>query len=378
MKRKVLSITLLFSLLLLAITGCFLLYLWQPAQAHNREHVLALNEIEQLALSGDLEQMSQKVSSLQDTLRNSQDSSHEMLYYLISGGVCILCLLIAFTYIYQTILRPFDKLKTFAQQVAAGNLDLPLQQERSNYFGAFTWAFDLMRREITRARICEQTAMEHNKTIIASLSHDIKTPIASIRAYAEGLAAYIDTSPEKRQQYLQVIINKCDQVSSLTNDLLLHSVTDLDKLQIHPAKMELCSFLKDTLAEFHCINQDIRYHILDTPIYIMADAGRLTQIIENIISNTRKYANTPIEVSLIRVIDTIELHFRDYGTGIPDRDMPFIRDKFYRGQNCGSQPGSGLGLYIVEYITQKMGGSLFLHNHENGLEVIISLPLCGS
>ena len=378
MKRKVLSITLLFSLLLLVITGCFLLYLWQPTQAQNREHILTLNEIEQLALSGNLEQMSQKVSSLQDTLRNSQDNCREISYYLISGGVCILCLLTTFTYIYQTILRPFDKLKTFAQQVAAGKLDLPLQQERSNYFGAFTWAFDHMRREITRARTCEQTAMEHNKTIIATLSHDIKTPLASIRAYAEGLAAYIDTSPEKRQQYLQVIINKCDQVSSLTNDLLLHSVTDLDKLQIHPAKMEICSFLKDTLAEFHCIVRDIRYHIPDTPIYIMADAGRLTQIIENIISNTRKYANTPIEVSLISVIDTIELHFRDYGTGIPDRDMPFIRDKFYRGQNCGSQPGSGLGLYIVEYITQKMGGSLFLHNHENGLEVIISLPLCGS
>ena len=70
------------------------------------------------------------------------------------------------------------------------------------------------------------------------------------------------------------------------------------------------------------------------------------------------------------------MHFRDYGNGIPDENMPFIFDKFYRGSNCGSEQGSGLGLYIVKYVTEKMGGTVTLNNHKNGLEAIVSLPLC--
>ena len=130
------------------------------------------------------------------------------------------------------ILLPFDKMEIFAGKIAQGNFDFPLNFERSNYFGAFTWAFDSMRKEITKARSCEREAIENNKTVIATLSHDIKTPIASIRAYAEGLEANLDSTYEKRMKYLSILMRKCDEVSKLTNDLFLHSLADLDKLKI--------------------------------------------------------------------------------------------------------------------------------------------------
>lgn len=78
------------------------------------------------------------------------------------------------------------KIAGFAENIAQGNFDVPLKYERCNYFGAFTWAFDSMRKEIIKARAAEREAVENNKTVIATLSHDIKTPVASIRAYAEG------------------------------------------------------------------------------------------------------------------------------------------------------------------------------------------------
>ena len=81
-----------------------------------------------------------------------------------------------------------------------------------------------MRKEITKARSCEREAIENNKTVIATLSHDIKTPIASIRAYAEGLEANLDSTYEKRMKYLSILMRKCDEVSKLTNDLFLHSL----------------------------------------------------------------------------------------------------------------------------------------------------------
>ncbi|MDE6595798.1 MAG: sensor histidine kinase, partial [Oscillospiraceae bacterium] len=81
-----------------------------------------------------------------------------------------------------------------------------------------------------------------------------------------------------------------------------------------------------------------------------------------------------IEVFCTMENENIILHFRDHGKGIPDENMPFIFDKFYRGNNCGSEQGSGLGLYIVKYIAEKMGGQVILQNHTVGLEVIIILP----
>ena len=108
---------------------------------------------------------------------------------------------------------------------------------------------------------------------------------------------------------------------------------------------------------------------------VSADKNRLVQITENLINNARKYAKSHIDVSVTKSDGNVEIHFRDYGSGIPDEDMPFIFDKFYRGKNCGNEQGSGLGLYIVKYIAEQMHGKFMLHNHSDGLEAIISLPI---
>lgn len=211
--------------------------------------------------------------------------------------------------------------------------------------------------------------------MIATLSHDIKTPIASIRAYAEGLEANLDTSPEKRQNYITILIRKCDEVTRLTNDLFLHSLSDLNKLKITPVEFELCSYMQNAIAEISADQKDVIFHIPAFTALVDADQNRLLQITENLINNARKYAGTPIDVSLTQADDTVAIRFRDYGGGIPDTDMPFIFDKFYRGKNCGNEPGSGLGLYIVRYIAEQMKGSIQLHNHTDGLEAIVYLPV---
>ena len=121
------------------------------------------------------------------------------------------------------MLRPLNKISKYTAEIAKGNLDIPLSYERGSEVGEFSWAFDSMRQELRKSRASEKEAIENNKTVIATLSHDIKTPIASIRAYAEGLEANMDSSPEKRAMYLQTIMKKSDEVSKVTDDLLLHS-----------------------------------------------------------------------------------------------------------------------------------------------------------
>ncbi len=372
MKKRLIGITVLFALLILGIIICF--YFSDQSMKEEdiqAEQVIAANEVQKLIESGETELALEKAQELKEDLRGVSVQKRNTDRLFLLGGICLCFLLMVFTYIYFAILRPFETLKSFAEEISIGNFDIPLDYERSNYFGKFTWAFDSMRKEITKARSCEREAIENNKTVIATLSHDIKTPIASIRAYAEGLEANMDTTPLRREKYLSVIMKKCDEVSRLTEDLFLHSLSDLDKLKINPEELELSGFLKSLIEEISAEQGDIHFMEPEDKTWILADKNRLLQVAENIINNARKYAKSEIIISLEKSEDNVSIHFRDFGKGIPDDDMPFIFDKFYRGKNCEKEQGSGLGLYIVKYLTEKMGGKVLLHNHENGLEVII-------
>lgn len=376
MRDRMIKISLLFSVIIAALSG--LLYLESrrgDRQDIQSRHMIEANELEQLAKQGEMELVSEKAAALQESIRSSEGGPAGEKGYLLIGAVCVLYTFFLFFYIYFSILKPFDKMKVFAKEIAQGNFDVPLGYERSNYFGHFTWAFDSMRTEITKSRSCEKEAIENNKTVIATLSHDIKTPIASIRAYAEGLEANMDRSAGKRQKYISVIMKKCDEVSGLTNDLFLHSISDLDKLKITMEEFALCEFLREAVSEISAEHNDVRLTLPEEEVMISADRNRLTQVCENLINNARKYAKTRIDISAAVKDGCAQISFRDYGRGIPDEDMPFIFSKFYRGKNCSGEQGSGLGLYIVKYIVEKLGGNVLLHNDTKGFTAVIFLPL---
>lgn len=376
MKGRLISVTAIFSALIIIVAGVFF---YTEKQANSQdiiaEQLVAVNEIEQLVKMGEYEELSEKTAELSESIRSSKEVSTVNIGIFVMCGICIVFCAVVFVYVYFAILRPFEKLKSFAEKISQGNFDIPLDYERSNYFGEFTWAFDSMRREIKKARSCEREAVENNKTVIATLSHDIKTPVASIRAYAEGLEANLDGTPEKRKKYIGVIMKKCDEVSKLTNDLFLHSLSDMDKLKIYPESFELCGFIENAVAELAAELNDVHFKKPDFTAAVNADKNRLMQITGNLIGNARKYAKTDIEVFITQSGGNVQIHFRDFGKGIPDEDMPFIFDKFYRGKNCGSEQGSGLGLYIVKYIMEQMDGDILLKNHNDGLEAVVSLPI---
>lgn len=338
-------------------------------------YAVAVNEIEQLLEKGDTAQAKLRAEELKTTLmENAPEKENSTIYLWCISGVGAAVIIAAFVYIWFAILRPFEKLTDFAERIANGDFDLPLNYERTNYFGKFTWAFDCMRREISSARACEKEAIENNKTVIASLSHDIKTPVASIRAYAEGLEAGMDTSPEKRAKYLSVIMKKCDEVASLTNDMLLHSISDLDKLKMNPSELELCGFIKEAVSEIS-VRSNIRLALPSYPVDIYADRSRLTQVFENIISNVAKYAKTDVEITVTRTDGVAEITFRDHGKGVPEEEIPFIFDKFYRGSHIEKGNGAGLGLYIVKYVITQSGGSVYAENLADGFQIRVILPL---
>ncbi|WP_167958457.1 HAMP domain-containing sensor histidine kinase [Anaerosporobacter faecicola] len=391
MRRRLQRITTVFALGLLAILFVMVLKI-QDYETTNQnttnteEQLLRLNELEQLAKQAIEEQNQDVANEFYTSIANErkfiksteqQDKvERDKIAWMIVGGICIACLYMMNLYIDRAILRPFEKMKQYTSMIARGEFDLPLNYERSNYFGEFTWSFDEMRCEVTRARASEQEAIENNKTIIATLSHDIKTPIASIRAYAEALEANFDDSPEKRAVYTRVIMNKCDEVSALTEDLLLHFLSDLDKLQIQPQKYDIIKVLEETIKELSSDKEDIHLEKKMDKCLVSLDRKRFVQIVENIVGNARKYAKTDVWITVTEDAGEVQLGFRDHGLGIPEEELPFVTNKFYRGSNQGMENGAGLGLYIVSYIVDRMNGRILLQNKEPGLEVKITFPCC--
>ncbi len=398
MNRKLLLILFIYTIVViiagqLIITHISKIYDREEAvRQEAEENPVKLNEVKQLIADGKSDEAIETLDEIIESYDDAEDTkSRVVLLTWIFVIINILSVVIILVYINIRILKPFEDMKEYASKISAGDLDSTLKMDRGNYFGAFTWAFDNMRREIVKSRRAEKEAIENNKTVIATLSHDIKTPMASIRAYAEAFEANMDTTPEKRQKYLSIMMQKCDEVSKLTNDLFLHSISEMDRLEVSSDKLDLVEFLEKDVRELFVDDTEYSINLPENvgKVYINADRGRLLQIIENMKSNSEKYAKTPVEIKLevntvngSNVEETsdissddkdydIRLHFMDFGPGIPDEEIPFITGKFYRGKNVGNENGSGLGLYIVKELIDRMGAKLLILNSDPGLDMVM-------
>lgn len=378
MRKKLVNITIIFISIISIIT--FLSLRKNDAEENNLSkgrQLIYINEIRKELEEDNVknETLTKAINNLEQEVSLFDNSKSNNSYIFYEYIIIISFILIIFGYAYFAIVRPFEKMEKFAEEIGKGNFDIKVDYEKNNLFGAFTWAFDHMRREIIKARSCEREAIDNNKTVIATLSHDIKTPIASIRAYAEGLEAGLDYNVERRNKYINVIIRKCDEVTKLTNDLFLHSLSDLEMLKINTEEVEISELIKNSLKEL--IEEEKKVSIIgNMPKALLdVDVKRFNQVLENIINNSNKYAKgSKIEVRAEINKDNYVIKIKDFGEGIKDKDLPFIFNKFYRGENALEKQGSGLGLFIVKYIMNQLNGDVEVYNN-NGLEVKLILPL---
>lgn len=276
-------------------------------------------------------------------------------------------------YLRKTLVRPFHKLKDFAQRVAGGNLDVPLEMDRQNVFGAFTESFDLMRSELKRARLAEAQANAAKKELVAELSHDIKTPVASIKAASEVGLALAD-SDRLRDNYTQ-IIRKADQINTLVTNLFNATLEELEQLSVTPGDMESGELAQMLENADYLHRSAVPAASAIPPCLLYADRLRLQQVLDNIYANSYKYAGTDIMLAITREGSRIVVAIEDFGGGVSQQELPFLKEKFRRGSNTGDVEGAGLGLYISDYFMRKMGGELTVENGTRGLKVSVEVPL---
>ena len=264
---------------------------------------------------------------------------------------CVVCVGYA-VYLYLSVFRPFYKLKSFAERISNGNLDIPLEMDRHNLFGAFTESFDIMRSELKKA-------------------HYIKTPLASIKAFSEvGLA--LSPHSKDKENYTR-IIGKADQINTLVTNLFTATLEELQQLTVTPVAFESSKI--GLLLE----NADYlrRAAIPDIPdCLVLADRLRLQQVFDNVFSNSYKYADTEISVAALVSDCHLNIVIEDFGGGVAQDEISVIKEKFKRGSNSANIEGAGLGLYISDYFMKEMHGVLGVENGEHGLKVTVTVALC--
>ena len=325
--------------------------------------------------------------------------------------------------IYYSYIRPFHELQHFTTEIAKGNLDVALPIHKENMFGAFTESFDVMREELAASRAREAEAEKSKKELVAQLSHDIKTPVATIKATCEVLEMQeqmrlnelrhgigemthecltgeqqrkIDTDSADKEiikikgklEKIGFISKKSDTINELINNMFQATLEELEELVVTPEETEsviIDSFFRELSSYGNII---IDNKLPECLVYM--DRLRMEQVIGNVIGNSSKYAGTDIVVSY-KIIDSTEnekypgqrdfsgrttdriyrndqylcITVRDYGKGISDDEIYSVTEKFYRGQNSSGKQGSGLGLYLAKYFMEKQMGGFECYNHKS-------------
>lgn len=286
--------------------------------------------------------------------------------FIIIGVLQIAIIASWYIYIKRSMITPFTKLSDFAARVAEGNLDMPLQMDRGHVFGAFTESFDLMRSELKKARIAEKKANDEKKEVIAKLSHDIKTPVASIKSTSEvGMAI---TKEERTREMFGVIDAKSDQIKTLVDNLFTSSVQDITEIEVNPGNQP-SDVISGLIKNSDYLNRAGGFTVPLCDVYF--DKLRLQQVFDNIFMNSYKYADTDMHVNASISGDYLVIRISDEGPGVKEEEIPLLKDKFRRGSNASDKDGAGLGLYLTDYFMEKMDGKIGLKNLKPGFEVAV-------
>lgn len=280
------------------------------------------------------------------------------------------------------ILNPLKELNHAAEMIASGDLDYEMKYKKDDEIGKFCNEFDRMRLRL-KDSLSKQVEFEHSRQqLIASISHDLKTPLTSIQGYVELLGDDIVEDPQTQKQYLDIIRSKSAQLNHLIDDLFTFTKMNLDEFVIELSPMDSQALFDFMLSEKEMDFQDREVTLkVDRPIPsvpIAADAPRLHQVLDNLISNAEKFTTTYIHIYTRVTPGYFEWFVEDDGIGIPQEDLIRIFEHFYKVDKSRtySSRGTGLGLAICKQIIEAHGGTISVKSQVGeGTTFKVKLPI---
>lgn len=297
----------------------------------------------------------------------------------IVNGMFFFLLLITGVLLYligKKIIQPFDSMNYLVQELAKGNLSVPMKAEKSKLFGRFLWGLDMLRETLEQNKIREFALIKEKKTLILSLSHDIKTPLSAIELYAKALEQNL-YQEEKRTELIKGIQHNTAEIKKYVNQITKASREEFLSLKVENKEFYLQDamdiiekYYKEKMYSNHteyCVDK-----VQNCLIY--GDLDRTVEVLQNVIENALKYGDgEKIHITFGEEEDCKLITVKNTGASLDGEELPHIFDSFYRGSNSTKVRGSGLGLYICKELLHKMDGDIFAKIKENTFCVTLVL-----
>ena len=284
---------------------------------------------------------------------------------------------------FKTIAKPLDVLSSAAQEIQDNNLEYRINYDDVDEFKNVCDAFNKMAEQLYRMTTERDHAEENRKTLIAGISHDLRTPLTAIKIHVEGLEIGVAADTEKKAKYLSVIKTKADSMEQIINRLFLFSKLDIGNFPMNIQTVDinktLSKIINDLYEEYEKKSLHIFYQEMINTVFVQLDVILLENVIVNIFENSVQYKNKEqgeLRIQVKQVNDTAEISLSDNGPGIAVEQLDKLFNVFYRSDQARNSKGSGLGLAISAKIIQRMNGTIHAERAENrGLTLIIRLPI---
>jgi Signal transduction histidine kinase len=271
------------------------------------------------------------------------------------------------------LLKPFHIIKDLPYELSKGNLTAGLKENKSRYFGRFLWGLDLLRESLEKQKEKELALQKEKKTLVLSISHDIKTPLSAINLYAKALSKNLYNSDDKRMEAAENISAKVKEIEGFVTDIIKASSEDFLSLKVHNGEFYLSGLL-EKINDYY--TEKLSLYGIDFRIedygncLIRGDLDRAVEVLQNIMENAVKYGDGgSITIEVTSEEDCRLISVRNSGCSLPENELPHIFESFWRGSNARNNNGSGLGLYICRQLMKMMDGDIFAKREEDVMQV---------
>lgn len=278
-------------------------------------------------------------------------------------GILFLLLCGVFVYIWRNVLNPFCLLNEVPQELARGNLAVPIPEQKSRFFGKFTWGVNLLREKIEDDRQKELSMQRDKKLLLLSLSHDIKTPLSAIKLNAKALAKGIYSDEEKLRSAAESINFRADEIEHFVSEITKAASEDFMSFEVTRGE----AFLSQIIAKIYS-RYAPQLSLSGTEFVVQkyddcilsCDADRLAECLQNLIENAIKYGDGKrIEISFDKMDGCELITVSNTGCTLEAKELTQIFGSFHRGSNADKIQGNGLGLFICKRLMSLMGGEVY-------------------
>lgn len=294
--------------------------------------------------------------------RKEKVNTQTLVAMNLVAGVLVFGVLGILLYVRNRIIQPFTQMSELPYELCKGNLTMPIYEQKSRYFAHFLWGMNLLRENIEEDKKKELELVKEKKTLLMSLSHDIKTPLSAIKLYAKALERNLYHDEQKRLLIASNINQKADEIEGYIAEIVKASNEDFLSFEVQNAEFymrEPMEQIRLYYEEKMLLNQ-IQFAMKSYDNCIVSgDKDRLVEVMQNIIENAIKYGDgKKITISTARDEEEYVVSITNTGCTLEERELPHLFDSFFRGSNVGNNSGSGLGLYICRKLMHLMEGEI--------------------